>query len=470
MFKRLLATLLSLAATLAAAAPATLFPSRLITGGDVDTAALGTRVPLILVHGLGGTGEGWDNLLQAYARNPAWRAAFKPYTFRYSSDTTDVLADPTAPRTIPALGAAMRDRLQEFYDKPTPAPSYGFGRKSVVILAHSMGGLVARAMMQEQTFRDGTRGGEHVLHLVTLGTPHHGSPLADAGIALGMQASPELTRTFAGIVANQAWTNADGLDMSGGLCNPWLARLNNYAPSTGATYGRCGAVPANPLPGFYEKIVAYAARTLQQPDVWLGRTGVYKPGSSTALLAPYAYLHNGLSRSYANDGLVPYASAQFEGTPIGARAEAFDCDHRYMERGYPEFVRTSSATYNDWAFCAASTAGVVPSGAAGGSAIGNTIFGAPGGIVDTVQAASETERVFDWAEQAYAAYLQPPGTTTGTPTGITEGFYYRYYPATGAYIGAKAGAVYYKGPASGGQVIRIASMAEFLAQAQGAGF
>ncbi|MES2939143.1 MAG: hypothetical protein V4864_15765 [Pseudomonadota bacterium] len=466
MFKRLFAALLCLAATLAAAAPVELFPSRFNAGGEADTAALGTRVPLILIHGLGGTGEGWDNLLQAYARNPSWRAAFKPYTFRYSSDAAEVLADPSAPRTIPALGAALRDRMQEFYDKPMAAPAYGFGRKSAVILAHSMGGLVARSMMQEHVFRDGRRGGQHVLHLITLGTPHHGSPLADAAIALGMQYSPELTQAFAGIAANQAWTNYDGLDMSGGLCNPWLARLNNYAPSTGATYGRCGAVPANPLPGFYEKIIAYGARTLQQPDVWLGGNGVYKPGSSNALLIPYGYLHSGLSRGYANDGLVPYVSARFEGAPVFARAEAYACDHRYLERGYPEFVRSSGATYNDWAFCAASLAGVTPSGAAGGWAVGNTILGAPGGIVDTIKAVAEVERVFDWAEQAFAAYLQPAGAGTG----IVEGFYYRYYPATGSYIGAKGGSVYYMGPASGQQLIRIAGVAEFLAQAQAAGF
>lgn len=466
MLKRLFAALLlCCAATLAAAAPAELFTSRFNAGGEVDTAALGTRVPLVLIHGLGGSGEGWEGLLQAYARNPSWRAAFKPYTFRYGSDAADILADPAAPRSIPALGAALRDRLQAFYDKP--AADAGFGRRSVVILAHSMGGLVARAMMQEQVFRDGRRGGEHVLHLITLGTPHHGSQLADAGIALGMQYSPELVRAYAGIAANQAWTNYDGLDMAGGLCNPWLARLNNYAPSTGATYGRCGAVPANPLPGFYEKIIAYAARTLQQPDVDLGRTGVYKPGSSTALLVPYGYLYSGLSRSYANDGLVPYASARFEGAPVFARAEAFACDHRYLERGYPEFVRSASATYGDWAFCAASLAGVTPSGASGGWAVGNTILGAPGGIVDTIKAVSETERVFDWAEQAFAPFLQPAGNST---TGITEGFYYRHYPASNAYIGAKAGSVYYLGPASGGQLVRIAGTAEFLAQAQAAGF
>lgn len=40
--------------------------------------------------------------------------------------------------------------------------------------------------------RDGQRGGQKVLHLITLGTPHHGTPLADAAIVLGQQALAEL--------------------------------------------------------------------------------------------------------------------------------------------------------------------------------------------------------------------------------------------------------------------------------------
>jgi pimeloyl-ACP methyl ester carboxylesterase len=465
MLKRLLAALLCFAALHALAAAPTLAPSRLNSGVEVDAAPLGARVPVILIHGLGGSGDGWEALLQAYARDASWRAAFKPYTFRYASNAQDVLLDPQAPRSIKALGGALRDAMQAFYDAPAAAPAYGFGRRSAVLLAHSMGGLVARSMMQEHAFRDGRRGGERVLHLITLGTPHRGSPLADAGIALGYQASPEIASAFTGLIAGLAWDNHDGLDMAAGLCNPWLAALNNYAPMTGGHHGKCGFVAANPLPGFYEKIIAYAARSLQQPDVWLGGTGVYKPGSAPAMLVPYGYLYGSLSRSYANDGIVPFVSARFEGAPVAARAEAFACDHRYLERGYPQFVRTSSATYNDWAFCAASPAGVTPSGTAGGWAVGNTIFGAPGAIVDTIKAVSQVERAFDWAEQAFAAHLQPAGSTTG----IIGGFHVRHYPASDAYIGAQGGSIYYKGPASGQQVVRVASVAEFLAQAQAAG-
>jgi triacylglycerol esterase/lipase EstA (alpha/beta hydrolase family) len=45
------------------------------------------------------------------------------------------------------------------------------GARQVVIVAHSMGGLVARAYLRQQ-------GGAKVRRLITIGTPHHGSVLA----------------------------------------------------------------------------------------------------------------------------------------------------------------------------------------------------------------------------------------------------------------------------------------------------
>jgi hypothetical protein len=462
----LLAALLTMAATLARALPLALFPSTFGDDSQVDTAVLGNRIPVIFVHGLGGGSDGWNSILRAYEQNPAWRGAFKPYSFNYPSTQTEVTADPNAPRTITALGAAMRDAMQGYYDKPAAAPDFGFGNKRVIVVAHSMGGLVARSMTQEHVFRDGQRGGQKVLHLITLGTPHHGTQLSDAAIQLGLQTVSEIGDGYSGFVAQTTWTNFDGLDMPGGQCNPWLAQLNNYAPSTGATYGRCGSVPANPLPGYYEKIIAYGARSLQSPDQQLG-TGVFKPGSSSSLFISYAYLHDGLSRTYQNDGVAPMVSAQFSGTSLWQRSEAFACDHRYMKNGYPEFVRTATATYTDLAFCAGTSSDAsYASGVSGGFAVSGSILGVPGGIFETIKSASEIERVFNWGEKAYDGYLQPAGATTD----IWSGYYYRHYPSTNAYVGVKEGNVFYQGPASNGEIVLIATLANFLAQAQAAGF
>ncbi|HWP13793.1 MAG TPA: alpha/beta fold hydrolase [Ramlibacter sp.] len=468
MARRILpAALLCIAVTLAGAAPPELAPSPFIDGTQVDTEVLGTRIPVVLVHGLGGSPEGWDRFLRAYEASPAWRAAFKPYSFRYSSTRSEVTADPAAPRTITALGAALRDAMQNFYDRPTAAPDFGFGNKRVIVLAHSMGGLVARSMMQEYAFRDGQRGGQKVLHLITLGTPHHGTPLSDAAFRLGLDTVNELDNAYPGFVAETSWTNFDRLDSSSLRCNQWLARLNNYAPSNGADYGRCGSVPANPLPGYYHKVIAYAANALQDPDDESGAVGVYKPGSSADLYISYNFLRGAFSRPYPNDGVVPLASALFEGPALWLRREAYDCDHRYMRRGYPEFVRSPTATYTDWAFCAGTvdSAGFA-SGIPGGYALSGSILGAPGGIIETIRTVSQVERVFDYAESAYAAFLQPAGATSD----IALGFYYRYYPFSQAYVGVKDGNVYYLGPASNNELLFVTTLADFLAQAQGAGF
>lgn len=462
-----IAALLLLASSLAAAAPPVLYPSQFNDGMQVDTSALGTRIPVVLVHGLGGSTEGWERFLRAYELSPGWRAAFKPYSFRYSSSTAEVSADPAAPRSIRELGGALRDVLQDYYDRPATAPDFGFGNKRIIVMAHSMGGLVARSMMQEYAFRDGQRGGRKVLHLITLGTPHHGTPLSDAAIVLGRQTVSELEDSWFGFVADTTWTNFDGLDMSGGRCNPWLAQLNNYAPATGGHYGRCGSVPANPLRGFYDKIIAYGARDLQRPDLYLGRVGVYKPGSSTSLLIPYSYLYSGFGRTYSNDGVVPIISAQFEGAALWQRSEAFDCDHRYIRRGYPEFVRTPTMTYTDWAFCAGTGSGITyESGIPGGYAVSGSILGVPGGIIDTIRNASEIERVFNWLEQAYPSYLQPAGATSDI---VGAEYYYRYYATSQAYLAVKAGNVYYVGPVPNDQALFIGTVAGFLVHAQAAG-
>jgi len=455
------------ASTLAAALTPVLSPARFNDGTDVDAAVLGTRLPLLLVHGLGGSNEGWEGFLRAYERNATWRGAFKPYTFRYGTSTDEVNADPAAPRSITAVGAALRDALQAMLDRPAAVPYSGFGGKHILVIAHSMGGLVARSMMQEHTFRDGRRGGDKVLRLITLGTPHHGSPLMDAALVLGINTIGELADTYPGFLSQLTWTNYDGLDMLGGRCNDWLARLNNYAPATGGRHGRCGTVPADPQWGHYEKIVAYGTSALQDRDPDNGTVGVYRPGSSSSLEFTNRYLLSAYGRPYPNDGVVPMASAQFAGAPLAGRGGAFACDHRYIKRGYPEFVRSASATYTDTAFCAASASvPVTPSGSAGGYAVTGTIFADPGGIVELLRTHSLAERVFDWAEQAYSGFLQPAGASTG----LWEGYIYRSYPLSGADVGVKDGNVYYRGPASNGAIQFMGTLADFAARAADAGF
>jgi pimeloyl-ACP methyl ester carboxylesterase len=51
------------------------------------------------------------------------------------------------------------------------------GKPKLIVVAHSMGGLVARAWMR-------AHGTGHVARVITLGTPHHGTSLASFGLGL----------------------------------------------------------------------------------------------------------------------------------------------------------------------------------------------------------------------------------------------------------------------------------------------
>jgi len=133
---------------------------------DGDPVPLGSRAPLIFIHG-------WQPLgiscgyFQSYLpqddfaglisylftdplADPRISQQFKPYILRYATfNTVDVTS---------GFLAAEIQRLP---------------LKDIVVIAHSMGGLVARKLMLDN-------GSSNVKALITLATPHEGTPVADA--------------------------------------------------------------------------------------------------------------------------------------------------------------------------------------------------------------------------------------------------------------------------------------------------
>lgn len=87
-------------------------------------------------------------------------------------DSSDLLAGTSPTPTLENVGGPLRNELHRYYQKPF-SPG-GFGNKPILIIAHSMGGLVARSFMQQHWFPDGPQSGERVLRLITLATMHHG--------------------------------------------------------------------------------------------------------------------------------------------------------------------------------------------------------------------------------------------------------------------------------------------------------
>lgn len=74
------------------------------------------------------------------------------------------------------------------------------GHDRIVIVAHSMGGLAARAYLRDH-------GSHRIAKVITLGTPHHGTGLAHFGVGLN-------TRQMRWTVSGQE-----------GLCSDWLRAL-----------------------------------------------------------------------------------------------------------------------------------------------------------------------------------------------------------------------------------------------------
>jgi pimeloyl-ACP methyl ester carboxylesterase len=133
--------------------------SMLVTSWLIPRAATATRIypnspypPVLLLHGYGCNSGYWAHLI------PLLDAARISHA---SVDLEPVAGDidgyvPLVQRKVEALCAAT-------------------GSAKVAIVAHSMGGLVARAWMRAQ-------GTQALARLITLGTPHHGTALARFGL------------------------------------------------------------------------------------------------------------------------------------------------------------------------------------------------------------------------------------------------------------------------------------------------
>jgi triacylglycerol esterase/lipase EstA (alpha/beta hydrolase family) len=115
----------------------------------VDPVAAPARLPLLLVHGVAVNDGVWFALRRDLAR----RGLGPVYTINYGPPLASIehFATQLASR-IDTIRAAT-------------------GAQRVVLIAHSMGGLVSRAYLRRF-------GAARIAQLVTIGTPHHGSTLA----------------------------------------------------------------------------------------------------------------------------------------------------------------------------------------------------------------------------------------------------------------------------------------------------
>lgn len=113
---------------------------------------LPSATPVLLVHGYGCNSAYWI---------PMSKALTHAGIAHDGVDMEPLLAD------IDTYAAIIHEAVEEMLAST--------GRRRLVIVAHSMGGLAVRAYMRKH-------GNERIAKVITLGTPHHGTVLGNFGI------------------------------------------------------------------------------------------------------------------------------------------------------------------------------------------------------------------------------------------------------------------------------------------------
>ncbi|MCA1791513.1 MAG: alpha/beta fold hydrolase, partial [Thioalkalivibrio sp.] len=274
------------------------------------------RVAVLLVHGYQSVGVPLGDNLSKYAHCNVWLntiAAFEHragdwQTLRSQTDLYAVRYD-TDDR-IMLSGSEVRYYLHQL--------SQQLGYEEIVILAHSMGGVVSVAARQQASYPEEVNG------IVTLGTPHMGAPMrcsvAENGICLGWKYGP-------GSLGDLSWLLTSGVSLvspsDGGLdltlaypsqlantvANPYLVNLwseSRNATNVHAIYG------SNEFSTFSTGLTGVVGKTLFGFDV--GYNDMFIPASSAAG-----------SRVLNEDGR-PYASMFARVTGVGR-------DHEQLHAG-----------------------------------------------------------------------------------------------------------------------------------------
>ena len=274
------------------------------------------QTPVVLIHGWNRFGYpapadlvAWDNALANIMPIPWISANYKFYTFTHRSNV-----DP-----VDKMGQTLGRLLDQMDLKDAV-----FARSNIVVIGHSLGGLIGYSFAEEtyQQNGRGVLGGNRVIKLVTFATPFHGTPIANcsarddkagplAGLLIDLIDNGFLDGQMTCVADNRFslhWDNYDGMFDYVRFANEdnrWLAHLNTTAK-------------------FQWKISAYAGVVAPVLDL---------PTCVSSNLACLAGIMTTALGVKASDGVVPLASASFDGCHGCIAHVALPYDHFQMIAG-----------------------------------------------------------------------------------------------------------------------------------------
>lgn len=281
-----------------------------------------SRHPLIFVHGVNLKNQtdseaeeiNWDTFINSFGKEQYdLFKVFKPYVFHYDSgDFFDDFCDYETKFRYPDINGVVDDReldgleavgfeLKNEIEKAFKAEPFVFNsNKGLYFVCHSMGGLVTRSFMTEKWTGKNRYFSQDVARVVTLGTPHHGSPVASMSYGGNALLSSKFLRDL-------SWDNYDMTFDKEDVPNKFLKYLNYLAGNNISTSSV-----------FDNKIVALAAtigrkpRTMLPDYAWIDCTNVFELGIGYLIMSYTSNLDN-LNTIYNvfKHGILGYAIDQY---------------------------------------------------------------------------------------------------------------------------------------------------------------
>jgi pimeloyl-ACP methyl ester carboxylesterase len=202
-----------------------------------DQSIIIIRPPVLLVHGLNSDQSAWDEVTPSWSKIiQVFRADYSApvpvnsvsptnYGWSYNPSTHSYQPGPLTAIKGSALGFTynapkvllqLKNHLAEFRAGTNPLGG-PVAAVQMDVVGHSMGGLVSRAMATESDFFEAeTLTGGYIHKLITVGTPHLGSPYADE-MAKPENDCPRRLANFSGDGFVTEVITADGQSVPGAL-------------------------------------------------------------------------------------------------------------------------------------------------------------------------------------------------------------------------------------------------------------